>query len=46
MNNLSGIDDTGCKTRFAKIHHMVEVDGDVMFGGDAQDSIGAIISAG
>ena len=46
MNNLSGIGDADCKTPFPKIHHVVEVNGYVMFRSDAQNPVGAIISAG
>lgn len=45
MNDLPRIGHLGGEPASAKVHEVVQIDGDVLLGGDAQDSVGAVVSA-
>ena len=45
MNDLPRVGHLGGEPATAKVHEVVEVDGDVLLGGDAQDPVGAVVSA-
>lgn len=45
MNDLSRVGNLGSEPAAAKVHEVVEVDGNVLLGGDAQDPVSAVVSA-
>ena len=45
MNDLPRIGHLGGEPTAAKVHEVVQIDGDVLLGGDAQDPVGAVVPA-
>lgn len=45
MNDLPRVGHLGGEPASAKVHEVIQIDGDVLLGGDAQDPVGAVVSA-
>lgn len=45
MDDLPRVGHLGGEPAAAKVHEVVQIDGDVLLSGDAQDPVGAVVSA-